>query len=135
MSVPIHMSSLVKSRHSVWGAPLRSHDRERGGDLGAAEIESGCKCACPDWCAAGAATRDKVTTCNRSLFKKNKCIVIVIDVVVWFLSRPRKRAHVNKCGLQAPKRKEFRSRLSPSVYLCDSCARVKLALYVPSIYV
>ena len=54
---------------------------------------------------------------------------------VWFLSRAGKRAHANKCGLQAPKRKEFRSRLSPSVYLCGGCARVKLALYISSIYV
>ena len=37
------------------GAPLRSHDREGVGDLGAAEIASGCVCACPEWCAAGAA--------------------------------------------------------------------------------
>ena len=35
---------------------------------------------------------------------------------------PGKRAHANKCGLQAPKRKEFRSRLSPSVYLFGGCA-------------
>ena len=30
---------------------------------------------------------------------------------------------------------QFRSRLSPSVYLVGGCAWVKLALYVPSIYV
>ena len=34
---------------------LRSHDRGGGGDLGAAKIASGCRRACPDWCAAGAA--------------------------------------------------------------------------------
>ena len=54
---------------------------------------------------------------------------------IWFLSRAGKRAHANKCGLQAPKRTEFRSRLSPSVYLFGGCAWVKLALYVSSIYV
>ena len=29
----------------------------------------------------------------------------------------------------------YDSRLSPSVYLCGGCARVKLALYVSSFYV
>ena len=52
-------------------------------------------------------------TCNRLSLMNCDCDCDS----VWFLSRAGKRAHANKCGLQAPKRKEFRSRLSPSVYL------------------
>ena len=58
------------------GAPLRSHDRGRGGDLGAAEIASGCECACPDWCAAGAASRDKVTGAHRHL----QLLLLAVDL-------------------------------------------------------
>ena len=47
--------------------PSGSHDRAGGGERGAAQIASGCVCACPDWCAEGAACRHKANGAHRHL--------------------------------------------------------------------
>ena len=49
-------------------------------------------------------------------------------LVVWLLPCTCQRTHAPQRGLQAPKRKELRPYLSPSVGLCSHCTWVKLVL-------
>ena len=63
--VPVRVQA--KKHATMVVRPSGSHDRAGGGERGAAQIASRCVCACPDWCAEGAACRHKANGAHRHL--------------------------------------------------------------------
>ena len=81
--------------------PSGSHDRAGGGERGAAQIASGCVCACPDWCAEGAACRHKANGAHRHLQLLNlavdlACVVRLRPLLV--MPFPAARASAERKG-------------------------------------